>query len=76
MAYVRMYDPTAGTAEEIQAAYQHEVALDTEARVTKLVPGFKRSIFTSPQHQFRGTWNRTLAPIAAANAKYAVLEMA
>jgi hypothetical protein len=44
-------------AEDIQAVHAASVAADTTAKVHKLVPGFKRSIFHSPDHQYRGAWN-------------------
>jgi hypothetical protein len=42
---------------EVQASHQVSVAIETAARVQVLVPGFKRSIFHSPEYQFKKTWN-------------------
>lgn len=44
-------------AEESYAAYQAQVAVDTEAKVAALVPTFKRSIWHSAAHQYKTTWN-------------------
>lgn len=51
--------PTVGAAseEEITAAHQAQVAVETEAKVIALVPEFKRSIWHSAAHQYKSTWN-------------------
>jgi len=49
--------PAAASAEETQGQFAAHVAADTAARVEALVPGFKRSIFHSPQHQYKTVWN-------------------
>lgn len=47
-------------AEDTQAAHQATVAVDTTAKVQALVPGFKRSIFHSPESQYKGQWNKAV----------------
>lgn len=47
----------AATAEETQAMHQAHVIADTTAKVNKLVPNFKRSIWHSPASQYKSTWN-------------------
>ena len=42
---------------EIQAMHAASVAVDTTAKVQTLVPGFKRSIFHSPESQYNKAWN-------------------
>jgi hypothetical protein len=64
------------SAEEIAHAHQSAVVADTTAKVQKLVPGFRRSIFTSPANQWKSAWNNAVAPIANANSKYSVLKLA
>ena len=52
--------PVAGasaTAEETQAMHQAHVIADTTAKVSKLVPSFKRSIWHSPAAQYTATWD-------------------
>lgn len=49
-------DSTA-SAEEVTAQYQLHVAKETEAKVTVLVPQFKRSIWHSAASQYKNTWN-------------------
>lgn len=51
--------PTGSTAtpEDITVAHQLQVAHDTSTKVTALVPGFKRSIFHTPESQYKSTWN-------------------
>lgn len=43
---------------ETQAMHQADVAASTAARVAVLVPGFKRSIFHSPESQYKAVWNK------------------
>jgi hypothetical protein len=43
--------------EETTASYQAQIAAQTEAAVAKLVPNFKRSIWHSAAHQYKGVWN-------------------
>jgi hypothetical protein len=45
------------TEEETQAMYQAHVVADTTAKVTALVPTFKRSIWHSPASQYTKAWN-------------------
>ena len=45
---------------EVQAAHQVDVATATAAKVQTLVPGFKRSIFHSPESQYKSTWNKAI----------------
>jgi hypothetical protein len=42
---------------ETQAMHQAAVAADAEAEVRALLPGFKRSIFHSPESQYNTAWN-------------------
>lgn len=63
------------SADEIQAAHAVDVAHETEAQVRALLPGFRRSIWHSPAHQYKGIWNKQVAASAATDAKYAVLEL-
>jgi hypothetical protein len=51
--------PTDSTAtpEDITAAHQADVAATTAQKVTALVPGFKRSIFHTPESQYKSAWN-------------------
>lgn len=72
--------PAAGTnvtasAEEIQHAQESAALKDAEAKVSVLVPGFKRSIFTSPAHQYKNAWNSAVSKVATVDAKYAVLKV-
>lgn len=58
-------DPVAGDAdaapdEVITAHYQAGVAVTTTAKVTALVPGFKRSIWHSPESQYKDAWNKAV----------------
>lgn len=55
-------DPVAGekfaaSDEEITAMHQVHTAADTTAKVQALVPGFKRSIWHSPESQYTKAWN-------------------
>jgi hypothetical protein len=43
--------------EETQAMHQAHVIADTTAKLNKLVPHFKRSIWHSPASQYKATWN-------------------
>jgi len=43
--------------EESHAMHQAHVIADTTAKVTTLVPGFKRSIWHSPASQYAKAWN-------------------
>lgn len=52
--------PTVATPEETTALHQVHVIEQTTSTVQTLVPGFKRSIFTSPVHQYRNTWNKAV----------------
>jgi hypothetical protein len=45
---------------DIQAMHQAAVAADTQAKVQALVPGFKRSIFHSPESQYDTAWNNAV----------------
>jgi hypothetical protein len=51
--------PSDATAspEDIQAHHQAEIAADTVKKVQALVPGFKRSLFHSPEGQYKKAWN-------------------
>lgn len=49
------------SAEETTASYQAQVAAETEAKVAALVPDFKRSIWHSAAHQYKGVWNNAVA---------------
>jgi hypothetical protein len=42
---------------ETQAMHQADVAAATSAKVAALVPGFKRSIWHSPESQYNKVWN-------------------
>ncbi len=46
-----------GAHPEAQAMHQADVAATASAKVTELVPGFKRSIFHSPESQYDKAWN-------------------
>jgi hypothetical protein len=55
-------DVTAASAtvagpDELQAMHQAAVAADTTAKVQALVPGFKHSIWHSPESQYKKAWN-------------------
>ena len=52
---------TAASDEETQAMHQAHVIADTTAKVTALVPGFKRSIWHSPASQYKSHWNDAIA---------------
>jgi hypothetical protein len=58
------------TPEESQALHVVHTVADATAKVTELVPGFKRSIWSSPAHQYKGAWNHA---VKAAGTKYAHL---
>jgi hypothetical protein len=45
---------------EATAAFQAHVVADTSAKVTALVPGFKRSIWHTPAVQYKNTWNKAV----------------
>jgi hypothetical protein len=45
------------TPEETQAQWQAQVIADVTAKVLKLVPGYKRSIWHSAATQYKNTWN-------------------
>jgi hypothetical protein len=47
--------------EDTQVMHQAEVAASTAAQVEALVPGFKRSIFHSPESQYKKAWNDAVA---------------
>jgi hypothetical protein len=49
------------TVEETVAMHQAHVIADTTAKVTALVPGFKRSIWHSPASQYKSHWNDAIA---------------
>jgi len=51
---------TVGAHEETQAMHQAAVAADAAAKVAVLVPGFKRSIFHSPESQYNKEWNNAV----------------
>jgi len=59
------------SVEETQAQHQVEVIHETTAKVNALVPGFKRSIFTSPAHQYKNEWNKTVEHLGG---KYGTLK--
>ena len=44
--------------EETQAMHQADVAATTSVQIAVLVPGFKRSIFHSPESQYKSVWNK------------------
>ena len=44
--------------ELAQAHFQADVAASTAAKVTLLVPGFKRSIWHTPESQYKSAWNK------------------
>ena len=46
--------------EEHQAMYAMAVAAHTTVKVQALVPGFKRSIWHSPESQYVSTWNKAV----------------
>jgi hypothetical protein len=48
------------SSEETQALYQAQVVAEAEAKVQKLVPGFKRSIWHSAATQYTGEWNKAV----------------
>jgi len=54
--------------EESQGAHIAHVASETAKKVTELVPGFKRSIFTSPAHQYKNEWNKAVENMGPAAA--------
>lgn len=45
---------------DTQAMHQAAVAADTLAKVQALVPGFKRSIWHSPESQYNAQWNKAV----------------
>lgn len=58
-ALATMSSLTANFAEahDVTAMHQAFVAADTTAKVQALVPGFKRSIWHSPESQYNKAWN-------------------
>lgn len=54
-------DAEAASGEEITAMRQAHVAADTAAKVQTLVPGFKRSMWHSPESQYKKAWNDAVA---------------
>ena len=46
--------------EETQAQHQVQVITETTAKVQKLVPNFKRSIWHSAATQYKNQWNNTV----------------
>jgi hypothetical protein len=46
--------------ENVLAAHQVETAVNTAAQVAALVPGFKRSIWHSPESQYKSQWNKAV----------------
>jgi uncharacterized membrane protein YgaE (UPF0421/DUF939 family) len=46
--------------EETQAMYAAEVASMTAEKVQRLVPGFQRSIFHSPESQYKKAWDKAV----------------
>jgi hypothetical protein len=65
--------PAAGSTagEEHQALHALSVAEDATAKVSKLVPGFKRSHFHGAAHQYKQAWN---GAVTKAGPKYAQLK--
>lgn len=66
--------PEAGapaTAEETQVMHQAAVIHATTVRVNTLVPGFKRSMFTAPDHQYKNAWNKEVEKVGG---KYMALK--
>jgi len=61
------------STEEIQAAHVNTVVNDTTAKVTTLLPEFKRSIWKSASHQAKDEWNKA---VAKSDTKYSVLKVA
>jgi hypothetical protein len=51
---------TTASGEELTTQHQLNVASDTEKKVLLLVPGFKRSIWHSPAHQYKQVWNKAV----------------
>ena len=50
----------AATAEETQGMHVAHVIANTTAKVTELVPGFKRSIWHSAAVQYKNAWNEAV----------------
>ena len=48
------------TPEEVQAGHQAQVVEDATAKIQKLVPGFKRSIWHSAATQYKNAWNNAV----------------
>jgi len=46
--------------DEVQAAHVAETVATTTAKVQTLVPGFKRSIWHSPESQYKSAWNKAV----------------
>lgn len=59
------------TAEETQGMHAAAVVHETTEHVNKLVPGFKRAIFTAPDHQYKNAWNKQVESLGG---KYAALK--
>ena len=58
--------------EETAAMHQAHVIADTTDKVRTLVPEFKRSIFTSPAHQYNNAWNHA---VSQSDPKYTGLKV-
>jgi hypothetical protein len=54
--------PPAGVVahEETQAMHQADVVAKTTVKVQALVPGYKRSIWHSPESQYKSEWNKAV----------------
>jgi hypothetical protein len=59
------------TAEETQALHALSVSDDATAKVSKLVPGFKRSHFHGAAHQYKQAWN---GAVEKSGPKYASIK--
>ena len=46
---------------DTQAMHQAATAADAQVKIKVLVPGFKRSIFHSPESQYKSTWDKAVA---------------
>jgi hypothetical protein len=53
-------ETTTATPEESKAMFQAHVVADTSAKVQALVPGFKRSIWHTPESQYKKAWNEAV----------------
>jgi hypothetical protein len=54
-------EPLAASDEEINGMHVAHTIADTTAKVQVLVPGFKRSIWHSPESQYNTAWNKAVA---------------